>query len=78
MNRSSDPFIYSLPLKVKTRLEVAEEYGISVRTLSRRLKKSKISLPNGIIFPNQLREIYYILGVPAKINNKNPSISISI
>jgi hypothetical protein len=71
MGRSSDPFIDSLPLKVKTRLQVAEEYGISVRTLLRRLKGNRISLPHGSIFPNKLKEIYYTLGVPAKLNSNN-------
>ena len=51
--------------KVKTRLEVAEEYGISVRTLTRRLKKCNVHLPNGSIFPNEVEEIYKCLGGPA-------------
>ena len=71
MSRSSEPFIDSLPLKVKTRLEVADEYGISVRTLLRRLKRNKISLPHGSVFPNKLKEIYYSLGVPAKLYSNN-------
>jgi len=58
-------------LKVKTRLEVAEEYGITVKTLLRRLKNSKITLPHGSIFPNKLKEIYVKLGIPAKLNNIN-------
>jgi hypothetical protein len=71
MTKFTDKTLDSLPLKVKTRLEVAEEYGISVKTLLRRLKYSKITLPHGSIFPNKLREIYSSLGVPAKINDKN-------
>ena len=67
MDKSSDTFIDILPLKVKTRLELAEEYGISVRTLSRRFKKNKIYIPSGSIFPKKLKEIYHILGIPARL-----------
>jgi len=54
----------TLILKAKTRQEIAEEYGICRKTLSRRLKKAKIYIDSGLIFPNQLKVIYETFGVP--------------
>jgi hypothetical protein len=73
MKKVFDPFIESLPLKVKTRQEVAEEYGTSVKTLTRRLSKEGIELPQGDLFPNTLKIIYYTFGKPAglKVYNNN-------
>lgn len=62
-----NPFIESLPLKVKTRHEVAYEYGTTVRTLIRRLLKKGVLLPPGHIFPNTCKIIYYTLGIPAAL-----------
>jgi hypothetical protein len=73
----SDLFIESLDLKVKTRKEVANEYGTTAKTLIRRLVKEGLILPHGAIFPSNCRKIYYKLGIPASIkansggNNKN-------
>jgi hypothetical protein len=53
----------ALDLKAKTRLQIAEEIGISPKTLSRRLSKKKIKLPPGLIFPNVRKMIYKALGV---------------
>ena len=55
-----------LILRTKTRQEVAEEYCISVKTLSRWLKKANIILPRGLIKPFQLQIIYDTFGVPKK------------
>jgi|WetSurMetagenome_2_1015567.scaffolds.fasta_scaffold159407_2 hypothetical protein len=60
----SDPFIESLVLKVKTRQEVADEYGTTTRTLMRRLSKEGVMLPHGNIFPGSCKEIYHKLGIP--------------
>ena len=65
-----DPFIESLVLSVKTRLEIAIEYGTCVKTLMRKLEKKGIVLPPGNIFPNTCKEIYYALGVPAGLKEK--------
>jgi len=43
-----DPFIESLVLSVKTRLEIAIEYGTCVKTLKRKLEKKGIVLSPGI------------------------------
>ena len=64
METKSDPVIDSLILKVKTRQELAEEYGICVKTLKRRLEKVNIETGNGLIFPKTVKIIYETLGVP--------------
>jgi DNA-binding phage protein len=51
-------------LETKTRQQVAKEYGISTKTLYRRLKKANIPLSPGLIFPKTLDDIYYTFGVP--------------
>lgn len=51
-------------LETKTRQQVAEEYGISVKTLNRRLEKANINVEPGIIFPKTLEIIYSSFGVP--------------
>lgn len=51
-------------LKTKTRQEVAAGYGISVKTLNRRLKKANIVIEAGIIFPSSLKTIYDCFGTP--------------
>jgi transcriptional antiterminator len=40
--------------KVKTRQELANEYGITTRTLNNRLKKANLYIPDGIFFPKYL------------------------
>lgn len=58
-NKKYDPAIESLVLKVKTRMEVADEYGTTVKTLIRKLLKKGIVLLPGHIFPSTLKIIYY-------------------
>jgi hypothetical protein len=41
----------NLSLKVKTRQEVADEYGVCVKTLVNRLNNAGVVLDPGIIFP---------------------------
>lgn len=48
----------------KTRKDLAAEYGISPRTLRRRLKKAGIQLHRGKIMPADLKRIYATLGEP--------------
>jgi transcriptional regulator with XRE-family HTH domain len=54
----------SMISKAKTRKEVAGEFGISEKTLSRWLKKSNLNIPSGLINPFHLRIIYGTFGVP--------------
>jgi DNA invertase Pin-like site-specific DNA recombinase len=55
----------SLTFIAKTRIELAIEYGISVKTFSRWIRKAKIELPSGLIDPYHLRIIYGTFGIPA-------------
>ncbi|MEM9918268.1 MAG: helix-turn-helix domain-containing protein [Bacteroidota bacterium] len=50
--------------KVKTRQQIADEYGISPRTLRRWLKKYNIELPNRLISPKDQQVIYDLFGNP--------------
>jgi hypothetical protein len=50
--------------KAKTRQQVAQEYGISRKTLSRWLIRANIKLPSGLIKPCYLRIIYKNFGAP--------------
>ena len=54
----------ALHLKAKSRQEVADEYGICVKTLVSRLEAAGVILDPGIIFPKTLKIIYDTLGLP--------------
>ena len=51
-------------LYVKTRQQIAQEYGISTRTLRRWLLKSDIKLPNRLLGPKEQIMIYEKFGDP--------------
>ncbi len=55
----------SFILKPKTRQEIAEEYGISRKTLLRWLKKEDISLEKGLVKRADLELIYNTFGWPS-------------
>lgn len=55
----------------KTRLQIAEEYGISRRTLYRLLKRYKIDLPAGVLPPEAVQRIYQVLGSPNRADGQN-------
>ena len=50
--------------KVKTRQQLAAEYGLHRNTFMRRLKKSGVHLPPGLIYPKHQEKIYEALGAP--------------
>lgn len=54
----------SMSFPTKTRQQMAFEYKISTRTLSRWLKKLDIDLPSGNITPKYQKIIYEKLGNP--------------
>lgn len=54
----------SIILTAKTRQEIANDYGISIKTLNRWIKKAKLDLPSGLIDPLHLRIIYETFGIP--------------
>jgi len=53
----------SSPL-VKTRQQIAVEYGVCVPTLKRWLKKRNVPIPTGLLFPKDQQRIYAALGKP--------------
>lgn len=48
----------------KTRQQLADEFGINVRTLYRWLTKWNVNLPGGLIRPSDQDAIYRIVGKP--------------
>jgi|GEM_PF-1771591 len=59
-----------------TRIELAEEYGISPRTLQRRLKKLNIQIPPGRIVPADLERLYQALGEPPYRKEEGKAMSV--
>ena len=52
-------------ISVKTRQQIAFEYGVSPRTLRRWLKQSEIDLPKRLLCPKEQNLIYKKFGKPA-------------
>jgi hypothetical protein len=50
---------------VKTKQQMADEYGICRKTFSKLLLKKNIRLERGLIYPKDQEHIYNILGEPA-------------
>ena len=56
-------------IEIKTRQQIAEEYGWkSVQTLRTKLRQYEIELPNGSITPKWQKIIYDCLGYPSGIS----------
>jgi DNA invertase Pin-like site-specific DNA recombinase len=55
---------HNLMYPVKTRQQIADEYGIHRTTLNRWLKRAKIELSNGLISPLAQQAIYAEFGYP--------------
>lgn len=53
-----------LILPVKTRKQIASEFGIDARTFYRWCKKFDLDIPSGNICPRHQQLIYDTLGVP--------------
>ena len=49
---------------VKTRQQIADEYGISRKTLSRWLKKAEIEVEGYLLSPKDQQMIYQVFGDP--------------
>ncbi|MEO1515855.1 MAG: helix-turn-helix domain-containing protein [Bacteroidota bacterium] len=54
----------SIIYKFKTRQQIADEYGISPRTLRRWLKTYNINLPRRLVSPKDQLVIYSVFGKP--------------
>ena len=51
--------------RVKTRQQIANEYGVTRKTLYSWLKKEKIELPQSLISPKEQTVIYNKFGNPS-------------
>ncbi len=54
--------------KAKTRQQIADEYGISVKTLSRWIRKRNLPIKNGLLTPIEQEIIYEAFGLPPHAN----------
>ena len=54
--------------KAKSKEQLADEYGVSRRTLYNWFKQYKIEVGHGLMTPKQLEEIYAKLGNPNSIS----------
>lgn len=52
---------------VKTKQQMADEYGVCRKTFSKRLQKMHIILGRGLIYPKDQENIYNELGMPKGI-----------
>ena len=48
----------------KTREQIADEYGVSTKTLKKWMDYAGIKIPSGLICPAHQRKIYKLLGSP--------------
>ncbi len=53
----------------KTKHQIAEELGISLRTLQRWIKKSELKVPRGLVSPQKQHEIMENFGYATKDMN---------
>jgi hypothetical protein len=58
---------------VKTKQQMAEEYGVSRKTFRRLLQKRQIRIDRGLIYPKDQESIYRKLGYPESIR-KDPNL----
>lgn len=63
----NNTIIIALSKDPKIRYEVAEEYGVSVKVLTRWFEEKALKISRGIICPADLRIIYATLGIPKNI-----------
>ena len=48
----------------KTREQIADQYGISTKTLKKWFNNAGLKIPSGLICPSDQEKIYQHLGVP--------------
>ena len=56
--------------KFKTRIEIADEYGIGRKMLDRKLKQADIKLKPGKVSPYEQGVVYKYLGPPKSLESK--------
>ena len=54
----------------KTRTQIAAEYGVSARTLSRWLQRNNLSVSPGLICPKEQARIYQNFGHPMAVGRR--------
>jgi hypothetical protein len=64
MEKELNRDMQSLVHRAKTRQILADEFGICVKTLNRRIKKANIKVEPGVLLPKTLKIIYEAFGVP--------------
>ena len=69
MERKTDSSRGFINKKVKTRAEIASEYGITVKTLKHALNQKGSILKSGSVFPNDCQNIYEALGFPSELQS---------
>lgn len=52
---------------VKTRQQMADEYGICRKTFNKLLQRKQITIERGLIYPKEQESIYKELGLPQSI-----------
>ena len=62
-------------MKLKTRQEIAQEYGIVRETLYRKLKSAGIVLKRGLVNAEDQERIYKVLGKPRGFRNDRDRIA---
>ena len=55
---------------VKTKQQMADEYGVCRKTFTKLLQKRKIILERGLIYPKDQENIYRELGFPESIQKE--------
>jgi hypothetical protein len=73
---ASDPAVLHSPIPFKNRKIIATELGISVKTLSRWLKKEGIELPNGLLSPHFQGLIYQKCLSKGQVSENSPKCPI--
>lgn len=53
----------------KTKYQLAQEMGISLRTLQRWIKKSNLEVPRGLVCPEKQKEMLEKFGYELKSSN---------
>ncbi len=64
--------------KPKTRKEIANEYGITRKTLYNWMKEKKIMIKGSLITPKEQELIYQTFGIPQLISKKEREYYIKL
>jgi hypothetical protein len=63
--------LLAMALFFKTRIQVADEYNITTKTLVARLANIGIILPDGSLSPKTQKQIYDALGYPSSVDRSD-------